>query len=65
LRDANLLTGSTALGTTRLKTVLLSLLGLGVAGLLFLFYRAFHTRQVADECMRDLQVLRVGRASFE
>jgi hypothetical protein len=51
--------------TTRLKTVVLSVLGLGIAGFLFLFYRAFHTRQVADECIRDLQVLRVGKASFE
>jgi hypothetical protein len=53
------------LRTTRLKTVFLSLLGLGVAGFLSLFYRALHTRHVAEECMRGLQVLRVGKASFE
>lgn len=51
--------------TTRLKTVVFSLLILGVAGFLFLFYRALHTRQVADECIRDLQKLRVGKASFQ
>ncbi len=48
-----------------LRTVLFSLLGLGIAGFLLLFSWAWHTRSVADECIRDLKGLRVGKASFQ
>jgi len=51
--------------TTRLLTVVLSVLGLGAAGFLLLFSWAWYTRQVADECIRDLKGLRVDKASFQ
>jgi hypothetical protein len=48
-----------------LKTVAFCLLGLAVAGFVFLLLCAWHRRQVADGILSDVQGLRVGKTSFQ
>lgn len=47
------------------KTVAFCVLGLVVAGFFFGLYCARHRRQIADDVLRDVQGLRVGKTSFQ